>query len=584
MIENSEQGLSLSELGAVLSRRRWQFLVPSLLLFVATVIVVVVIPSSYQSQATILIEQQEIPQDLVRSTVTSYADKRVQTISQRVMTTANLSELITRYDLYPEERERFTLVTVVEEMREDISLEMISADVVDPRTGRPVEATIAFTLSYRNEFPVNAQRVVSELATLFLNENAKERRELAKEASVFLGDESQKLEDSIDELEAKIAVFKARYTESLPEMRDLNLQFLQRAEQELRNHDQNRRALDERIIYLEAEIAQLNPYSNLYSQTGERVLSTSDRLKALQSEYVSLTARYSDQHPDVIAARQELKALRQETGNTAGESADLQRMLTELQGEMASLSERYGPDHPDIARKKREIDSVNEQLAVLQVELQANRGQDADNPAYIQLQAQLQAAQAERDSLEQTRLQLQAEIDDLEQRLLNAPRVEQEYRTLMRDYESASLKFSEIKNKQLEAQLAEALEVESKAERFVLIEPPLLPEEPDSPNRPALLLLGLLLSLGVGGGYAALREAGDDSVHSVKELTRLIGTAPLAAIATIETIEDRVHDRRHLVVLVSGALILIGAAIFAVHMLYQPLDVLSIRVMRRFGF
>lgn len=579
----TETSLSISDYFAVMKRRRWQFILPALLIFLVIAIVAIVLPPTYRSQATILIEQQEIPQDLVRSTVTSYADKRVQTISQRVMTTLNLGKIIEKYDLYPDERERYALATVVEEMREDIRLNMVSAEVVDPRSGRPVEATIAFTLAYLSEFPNKAQKVSNELVSLLLNENVKERRELAKEATSFLSDESEKLEELIGALEGELEVFKVQHSDSLPEMKALNLQFMQRAEEELRRNQQDRRTLDERIIYLEAEIAQINPYSDLFSSTGERVLSTSDRLKSLESQYVSLIARYSADHPDVVAAERELEALRQDTGGKSS-SGDMERSLTNLRSELTALSERYSADHPDVRRKQREIEALEKRLASLPAKpTRVKREADADNPAYIQLQAQLQAARVERGSLLQNRDELKEELADLKQRIIEAPKVEREYLTLVRDYENATLKYKEVKNKQLEAQLAESLEAKSKSERFVLIEPPLLPEEPDSPNRLAILVLGFILSLSGGVGYVALRESADDSVHGMRDLATVLGGPALAAIGLIETKRDRSRQRWRMAGVTVGVLVLISSALVAIHVLYLPLDVLSIKVMRELG-
>ena len=132
---------------------------PAALLSIVAVLAAILLPAVYRAKATILIEQQEIPADFVRTTVTSFADQRIQIISQRVMTTRNLSAIIERYDLYPEIRRRQSINAAVEEMREAIDLQMISADVVDPRTGRPQQATIAFSLAYENESPTLAQKV-----------------------------------------------------------------------------------------------------------------------------------------------------------------------------------------------------------------------------------------------------------------------------------------------------------------------------------------------------------------------------------------------------------------------------------------
>ena len=573
-------GPSLADYLSALRRRRRQFLVPAIAVFIIVAIIAVVIPPSYKSQATILIEQQEIPPDLVRSTVTSYADQRIQTISQRVMTTANLGKIIEKYDLYPDEREVYTLPTVVEEMREDIELNMISADVVDPRSGRPTTATIAFTLSYENESPEKAQKVASELASLFLNENLEDRRKTAREASRFLSEESEKLARQISELESRLAEFKKVHGDNLPELQAVNREFLHRAEDQLVRTDQDLRSLDERISQLEGQLARVSPYSDFYSSTGKRVLSPADRLKELEAQYASVVAKYSENHPTRVAMERELEALRKEVGGT--DVAELQRRLTELKGELASLRKQYSAEHPDVKAKERAIAEVEKQIAEAGKAPAAPKTvEEADNPAYIQLQTSLDSARAERKSLLKTRAEIEAQIKRYQKMAAEAPVVEREYREITRDYDNALLKFKEMKNKQIEAQLAQSLESEKKGERFVLVEPPVLPEEPESPNRIAILFLGLVLSVGTGLGNVAVREALDDSVHSARELTALTGTPPLAIIPYMETDAERRARAGKRVLLVLGLLALAAILLAAIHFLYQPLDVLYFRIMQK---
>ena len=117
-------------------RRRKTFFVVVAAALAVTFLLAMLLPATYRSTATILIEQQEIPQDLVRSVITSFADQRVQVISQRVMTTQNLLTLIDRYNLYPDIRRRQPREVLLKKMREDIAMKMISADVIDPRSGQ----------------------------------------------------------------------------------------------------------------------------------------------------------------------------------------------------------------------------------------------------------------------------------------------------------------------------------------------------------------------------------------------------------------------------------------------------------------
>jgi uncharacterized protein involved in exopolysaccharide biosynthesis len=206
---------------------------------------------------------------------------------------------------------------------------------------------------------------------------------------------------------------------------------------------------------------------------------------------------------------------------------------------------------------------------------------EADNPAYIQLQAQLQAAESELRSLKTSREEQQAKLDDYEQRLTETPAVEREYKTLARDYENATVKYREIKAKQMEAELAEVLEKERKGERFALIEPPLLEEEPVKPNRLAILFLGLVLSLGGGIGNVALRESMDNSVHDASDLVSITQAPPLAIIPLIETSEDRQRQRRKRILVVVGLIAAVAVVATAIHFLYLPLDVLWFKVLRK---
>ncbi|MES9818837.1 MAG: hypothetical protein ABW155_19595 [Candidatus Thiodiazotropha sp.] len=156
-----EELLGIGDYLAILKRRKMQLIVPVAIIMLFSIGLALGLSSIYRAEATILIEQQEIPSELVRSTVTSYAGERIQVISQRVMTTENLGKIIDDYGLYADTREDTSITLLAEALQEDIELEMISADVVDPRSGRPTTATIAFTLAYSNKVPRIAQKVTT---------------------------------------------------------------------------------------------------------------------------------------------------------------------------------------------------------------------------------------------------------------------------------------------------------------------------------------------------------------------------------------------------------------------------------------
>ncbi len=571
---------------AILTRRKKQLIIPALVILLLSVILAISLPSVYRSEATILIEQQEIPVDLVRSTVTSYAGERIQMINQRVMTTNNLSKIIDQYKLYEDERKNTSMAIIAEEMREDIGLEMISADVVDPRSGRPTSATIAFKLSFSHKNPGKAQKVANELASLYLNENMKRRTESAVETSGFLATESEKLQKKVAEYEKKLATFKEENVNNLPELRQLNMQMMDRTEREINDVDSQIRNLEERGVYLRSELAQLSPNSTMYGADGQRILGSEDRLKALRAELVTLSTRYANTHPDIIKMRREINALEKEVGSK-GDATELRTKLKEMKGELVTLQERYSKQHPDVKKLQSAIDATQTELDKAlqndkQEQLEAT-GTKPDNPAYIQLQAQLEAAEGELVSLKESREELKKKMADFEERLLKSPQVEREYRELSREYENVTAKYQEIRAKQLQADMAEALERDKKGERFSLIEPPVLPEEPAKPNRMAILFLGFIFSLVGGVGTVVAAESLSDAVSSTKELVNITGAPPLAVVPYIQTDAEIQRYEELKQKLIIGAVAAIPIVIILFHFFVKPLDVTWFILMRRLG-
>ena len=575
---DEEKDKGIAEYLAGLKRRKKQILLASSVLFILSAVIALVLPAVYRSTATILIEEQEIPPELVRSTITSYADQRIQVISQQVMTRANLMQIVERYNLYPRQRRHETNEEILARMRDDIRLDIVNADVIDRRSGNKTTATIAFTLSYDGETPEGAQKVANELTTLYLNENLKTRQEKAAQTSVFLAEEVRRLSQHISDTESKLAAFKAQNVGRLPELVGLNMQLRDRTDSELLETDRQISVLQERKFYLEGQLAQMKPNSPMISAGGERILDSSERLKALEAQYASLTGIYSPEHPDVIKMQREINALRRETGG-GDSAAEQEKRLTGMRAEFASLREKYSENHPDVIKLKRAIASLEQAAAAPRAT--TPRTVKPENPAYITLQSQLRAAEKELQTLQAKRNDLKAKMATYEARIEQTPQVERVYLDLNRDHENSLRRYQELKAKQMEAEVAQELEKGSKGERFSLIDPPQYPEKPDSPNRPAILLLGLLLSIGGGLSYGTILESLDQSVKSSKELLSL-GLAPLlATIPYMVNDAERSHKRKTRAVVATSGLAMLVVVVVLIHMLWMPLDVLWYSILRR---
>jgi uncharacterized protein involved in exopolysaccharide biosynthesis len=551
--------------------------------------VAMVLPEVYRSSATILVQEQEIPPDLVRSTVTSFADERIQVISQQVMTRAILLQLADKYGLYEKYRERAMNEEIVERMRRDIKLSTIDAAISDRGSGRRVNATIAFRISYDAPDPHRAQKVVHDLVSLYLDENVKARQQSVAQTTAFLAEEADRLAKQIQETEAKLAVFKRRYSGRLPESAAVNMQLAERMQSELMRVEREISMLQDRKQYLEAQLPLVKPNAPVQTTpAGEQVLTAEDRLRSLQAQYASSAARYGADHPDIRRLQREIAALKVEVGAPSGDLDAVERK--KLEAELVSLKERYAEDHPDVQRVRRSIAALKsskggETGTRTQPERPPAVGasQRPDNPAYVALTSQLESTRRELASLSGLRDDLRAKQRDYDARLLQIPEIEREYRDLTRDYDNAQVRYREVRAKQMQAEVAVELEKDRKAERFILGEQANLPEKPVSPDRPRIVLFGLVASLGGGLGLAWLRDLFDRSVKGPWELARLASVPVLTPIPYIETEGERRRNRLRAWIVSCLAVLVAVAFLVGVHLFLKPLPGLLDAVMRRIG-
>ena len=262
--------------------------------------------------------------------------------------------LIERYDLYPDIRVNKPREVLLKKMRDDIGMKMISADVIDPRSGRPTQATIAFSVSYKSRSPDLALKVANDLTSLYLNENLTSRTQMAEQTSAFFAEEAERQQTHIAQLDKQLAEFKQKHEDRLPEQLQLNESLSERTETDLRDVENRIAALDSQKVLLEAQLAQINPTMQVYSDTGLRVMNAEDRLKALRSQLAGYKARYAPGHPDIVNTQREVDGLEKEV-DADQDTGDLARQLDDAKAQLARAQEKYSPDHPDVVRLTRTV-------------------------------------------------------------------------------------------------------------------------------------------------------------------------------------------------------------------------------------
>ncbi len=545
-----QSGVSVGDYLAILRRRKRPLVVSVTVLLLIIAGVAISIPPTYEAKATILIQQPNIPDDLVRSTVAAFTDQRLEVIDRRVLAAENLRRIIEKHDLYADERKNGGTEAAISDMRSNIEMMRITGTEIDSRTSRSVEVTVAFTVLYRNESPELAQKVVSELANHYLEENARLREEDTVGTSGFLQAEAERLGAEVSSLEKKLAKFKEEHAQRLPEYTDVNIQMMERTDSEIRDTQRQIQAVMERKIFLEAQLVQIPPYAT-------ETEGAASRLVTLQAEYAAAAARYSSSHPDLIRMRNEIASLQREVGGVSTPSIS-ESELARLRDEIGAARQKYSEDHPDVKRLKASIARLQEVVEAERRSSRPSRVVNPDNAAYVQIQAQLEAADAELRSLEARLADLNAKYSSFVDRVYQAPGVEREYLALTRDYDNALRNYRDIRAKQMEAQLAVELEQDRKGERFAMIEPPSVPSTPTGPGPLAIMLVGSVMSFGVGIGTVAIIEFMDRSVRNAKQVMAILGAPPLVGIPYIPNNGD---FRRRMWSVSLGLLALISAAL-----------------------
>jgi polysaccharide biosynthesis transport protein len=530
-----ENVLTPTDYWKILKRRKWFLLLPFFFIVIISGAVALLLPPVYKSTATILIEQREIPEEYVTASMTTFAEQRIQSINQRVLTSTRLIELINQFDLYAEDRQKKTIDEIIDSMRLDIKLEPVSVQIADRRTGRAAMATIAFTLSYEGKDPRKVQNVANTITSLFLEEDLKVRKEQASSTYEFFEAETERVQRDLAEHESRLALFKQQHGNTLPEQFQVNMQALENVQRIIDRTRENLRSLREKESSLESELANTpkDIQDTMYQR--ERKEDDERRLESLRMELINLRTKFSDQYPDVKKLKQEI----------------------------AELSEKIVQDK---ARQESEKTTRQEQI---------------NNPAYVTMRARLAGIRTDIASLRNNLANLEKEAAEYQARLAATPEVEQKYNALLNQRNTLNHKLSDLQAKMMEARVSQTLETEQKGERLSLVESARLPDKPFKPNRLAIALIGIVLGIGAGVGLAAMAEFADTSFRDGDSLTRATGFPVLTEVTWIITPQERMKMRIKRITIFIVAVGIIAGAVFLFHLYVMDLDVLWARVMRR---
>lgn len=428
----------------------------------------------------------------------AYADQQLERVRRRVLTIENLALLTEEIDAYPDRTD------LSANGKTRLIAENTETERVDPITLDPLPESNAFSIHYYNPDPDLAKQVTSRLADMFLSYNRETRTQQATETYKFLQSQSEEASERIAKLEQRLANFKAKYGNALPEVQARNQQAMDRVERELDTLQQQILLANDRKRTHELELSQINP--NLFDPAG-----------------------------------------------------DWRAELTALRAELATAQQRYTDDHPDVRRLRRAIEAL-----AARVDQTTPSILIPDNPEYKQVSNQLDTVNRELVALKSSAARARHQMDTYEQSSRIAPEVEREYNQLLREYDVARERFRGIESSLSEAALGQVLESEARGDRLILIHPANRPRRPDRPNRLGIILLGIVLGGGLALGLVALVESSDPTIRSARDLDEITDIRPLASVPYMPNQAD---SRKRVVawgvasVIVAIAIMLVSSAV-----------------------
>jgi polysaccharide biosynthesis transport protein len=513
---------SVENYWAIAQRRRWWILLPVFLSWAAVWGISWVVPSTFQSEALILLEQQNVPNQYVEPNVSASVQDRLQTLSQQVLSRTRLQATIDRFRLYPAHHGLRAIVPSgdpIERMRSDIDIELVAAP------GHPNEFT-AFKLRYTAESPELARQVNTELTSPFVNENVEAQQQLSKETTSFLENQLADARTKMEDQEAKVAAFKAKHIGELPSQMQMNgQQILTAIQAQLQNTHQALESARQQRLYLESllrqyQSAQANPGSGAIGNGSANGIADSPMTRAYQ----------------------------------------LDQELTDLRLRLQDLQERYTDDYPDVVAMKDKIEKKEKQKKFAENEGTVNPGrrktansavpgateeaQSSSPTSLKQIESQLKANQLEIESNQKRESDLESQISAYLARLNMVPEAEQELANISRGYEESKANYNSLLQKQMQSQLATSLEERQKGEQFRILDPPSLPNKHLTPNRFKYSVGGLALGFVLGFGIVALLELTDIRVRQEKDIKTLVQVPLLVSIPRLSTqSEEEVHAR-----------------------------------------
>lgn len=463
--------------------------------------IIFLLPDHYKASTTILVDPQKVPDIYVSPTVSSDPAQRLNTITDQVLSSTRLQQIIDQLQLYPVVHGKLSREEIIDAMRKNIDVRV--------KQGASAELS-SFTIEYVGTKPQEVAQVANQLAASFIEWNVRSRAQQAFDTSQFLEAQLENAKQNLETQERSVSAFKMQHLGEMPEQQPANLQAVSQLQTQLQVNAEALNRLDmERTLLLRG----LDP---AVSGSGAKPIPSTER------------------------------------GRLEAERLQLKQQLLDMQ-------RRYTSIHPAVRDATTRLQQIEEQIKALPPDPGIAADAQENSPAAVRLQ--LLDREAKRLTAQQARITEQ--ISAYRSKIEAVPVREQQMAELDRNYSMTKEHYRSLLDKTFSAGMAADLERKQQAEHFTILDVARVPERPFKPNRRLLLPAVFLAALAFSIGMAWLKDATDSSLKLERELTAML-PAHVPLLTAIPKLAGSADRRRELrLTVVAVLLTLIGCALEA---------------------
>jgi polysaccharide chain length determinant protein (PEP-CTERM system associated) len=531
MLPTHEESVALRMVGIV-RRRLLVALVAFATVIAGAVAFALYLPDLYQAHATVLIERPL--GDTVRPSASDNLENRLYAIQSTILSRDRLTELIERFNLYPELRQKGSQDEVLTQAREDIQWKPNGPEQVSGRN-----KTVTFTLTYTGDDRRHVADVANTVAGFYASYNGQMRASEAQSATAYYKTQLDAARARANDAQVKLTSFVAANQSQLPQSAGVGAATYAR--------------LSDELTRLKTEQGRIKTLKDRLEEdllADQRALATSDAAAGVQADTPGF--------------------------EPSKELRDLGEQLSKAREAVATMEQKgYAAGHPDLAAARTQVSRLEQEIDALRAkELAEHKAReeaakqtaasDAAGKTPVtrtmpRTQRTINDYNVELARLAEQEKRIQDQMMTMMQRFDAAPAVQNQYALLQREYESAKEAYDQAQRSYEQAKQNEAVETSGQAERFTILEAAIPPEGPSAPNRPRLLIMGFLLALAAAAAAVVAREQFDTSFHSVDEVREFTSIPVIASIPQIGKAPRRGYARLALgTVSAVAAIVLVG--------------------------